>query len=80
MNNYASLEKNKANNDDKEVDASGRHARDYRENRTSGLPFGFQESDVHSQAPRLFSDHFMVFYSEIMTSHGLTAFSLALTT
>ncbi|CAG7640337.1 hypothetical protein PAESOLCIP111_04125 [Paenibacillus solanacearum] len=44
------------------------------------LPLGFQESDVHSHAPRLFSDHFMVFYSEIMTTHGLTAYSLALTT
>lgn len=43
------------------------------------VPMGFTESDVNLQAPRLFSDPFMLFYSYIMTIHGLTAYSLAIT-
>ncbi|THE10356.1 DUF3231 family protein [Bacillus timonensis] len=42
-------------------------------------PIGFTESDVNVNAPRLFSDQFLLFYSYIMTIHGLTAYSLAIT-
>lgn len=42
------------------------------------VPLGFSESDVNLQAPRLFSDPFLLFYTYIMTIHGLTAYSLAL--
>jgi hypothetical protein len=44
------------------------------------IPMGFKENDVNLDAPRLFSDHFMAQYTEIMTTHGLTAYSLAMTT
>lgn len=43
------------------------------------VPIGFTENDVNLNAPRLFSDHFLLFYSYIMTIHGLTAYSLAVT-
>ncbi|RAV00236.1 DUF3231 family protein [Paenibacillus sp. YN15] len=42
------------------------------------LPQGFAESDVNLEAPRLFSDPFLLYYTFIMTIHGLTAYSLAL--
>ncbi|MGX6445192.1 DUF3231 family protein [Neobacillus sp. K501] len=41
------------------------------------IPIGFTENDVNVNAPRLFSDQFLLFYSYIMTIHGLTAYSLA---
>lgn len=44
------------------------------------IPVGFTEKDVNLDAPRLFSDSFLLFYSYIMTIHGLTAYSLAITT
>ncbi|MGV3463807.1 MAG: DUF3231 family protein [Heyndrickxia sp.] len=43
------------------------------------IPIGFTEKDVNLNAPRLFSDQFLLFYSYIMTIHGLTAYSLAIT-
>ncbi|MFD2446621.1 DUF3231 family protein [Bacillus sp. CGMCC 1.16607] len=43
------------------------------------IPIGFTESDVNVNAPRLFSDQFLLFYSYVMTIHGLTAYSLAIT-
>lgn len=43
------------------------------------VPRGFTESDVNLNAPRLFSDPFLLFYSYIMSIHGLTAYSLAIT-
>lgn len=43
------------------------------------VPIGFTDSDVNVNAPRLFSDQFLLFYSYIMTIHGLTAYSLAIT-
>ncbi|WP_423800863.1 DUF3231 family protein [Neobacillus sp. SAB-20_R2A] len=43
------------------------------------VPIGFTENDVNINAPRLFSDQFLLFYSYIMTIHGLTAYSLAIT-
>jgi hypothetical protein len=43
------------------------------------VPVGFTENDVNVRAPRLFSDQFLLFYSNIMTIHGLTAYSLAIT-
>ncbi|MCM3601715.1 DUF3231 family protein [Robertmurraya korlensis] len=43
------------------------------------IPIGFTESDVNISAPRLFSDQFLLFYSYIMTIHGLSAYSLAVT-
>ncbi|WP_419393531.1 DUF3231 family protein [Cytobacillus praedii] len=42
-------------------------------------PQGFTEKDVNLKAPRLFSDQYLLFYSYIMTIHGLTAYSLATT-
>lgn len=42
------------------------------------VPIGFTEKDVNINAPRLFSDQFLLFYTYIMTIHGLTAYSLAL--
>jgi hypothetical protein len=44
------------------------------------VPIGFTENDVNIKAPRLFTDQFLLFYSYIMTIHGLTAYSLAITT
>ena len=43
------------------------------------IPVGFTENDVYLDAPRLFTDKFLLFYSYIMTIHGLTAYSLAIT-
>ncbi|WP_442599968.1 DUF3231 family protein [Neobacillus sp. D3-1R] len=43
------------------------------------IPIGFTENDVNINAPRLFSDQFLLFYSYIMTIHGLNAYSLAIT-
>jgi hypothetical protein len=43
------------------------------------IPIGFTENDVNVHAPRLFSDQFLLFYSYIMTIHGITAYSLAIT-
>ncbi|MGG1401534.1 DUF3231 family protein [Bacillus salipaludis] len=43
------------------------------------VPIGFTENDVNLNAPRLFSDQFLLFYSKIMTIHGLNAYSLAIT-
>ncbi|MBP2243071.1 hypothetical protein J2Z40_003659 [Cytobacillus eiseniae] len=43
------------------------------------VPIGFTKSDVNMNAPRLFSDQFLLFYSYIMTVHGITAYSLAIT-
>ncbi|WP_462411534.1 DUF3231 family protein [Neobacillus sp. Marseille-QA0830] len=43
------------------------------------VPIGFTEHDVNVNAPRLFSDQFLLFYSYIMAIHGLTAYSLAIT-
>jgi hypothetical protein len=43
------------------------------------IPIGFTENDVNLNAPRLFSDQFLLFYSYIMTIHGITAYSLAVT-
>jgi hypothetical protein len=44
------------------------------------VPIGFTEADVNLNAPRLFSDQFILFYSYIMSLHGLPAYSLAITT
>jgi hypothetical protein len=41
------------------------------------IPKGFTENDVNLNAPRLFSDQFLLFYSYIMTIHGMTGYSLA---
>ncbi|WP_428912113.1 DUF3231 family protein [Niallia sp. Krafla_26] len=43
------------------------------------IPIGFTENDVNVNSPRLFSDQFLLFYTYIMTIHGLTAYSLAIT-
>ncbi len=42
-------------------------------------PIGFTENEVNLEAPHLFSDQCQLFYSKLMTAHGLTAYSLALT-
>lgn len=41
------------------------------------IPLGFTENDVNVNAPRLFSDEFLLFYLYIMTIHGLSAYTLA---
>lgn len=43
------------------------------------IPQGFTDEDVHLNAPRLFSDEFWLFYLHEMTIHGLTAYSLGIT-
>lgn len=43
------------------------------------VPIGFTKNDVNVSAPRLFSDQFLLFYSYIMTIHGVNAYSLAIT-
>lgn len=43
------------------------------------VPVGFTAQDVNLGAPRLFTDEFLLFYSLIMTTHGLTAYGLAVT-
>jgi hypothetical protein len=43
------------------------------------LPKGFTEADVNLNAPRLFSDSFILFYSRMMTMHGISAYTLAIT-
>jgi hypothetical protein len=42
------------------------------------IPKGFSlKDDVNLDAPRLFSDNLIIFYSEIMTVHGITGYSLS---
>ncbi|NHM33810.1 DUF3231 family protein [Neobacillus terrae] len=43
------------------------------------IPHGFTEEDVHLDAPRLFSDEFLLFYLHQMSIHGLTSYSLGIT-
>jgi hypothetical protein len=43
------------------------------------IPKGFTKKDVNLTAPRLCSDEFTLFYTYIMTIHGLTAYGLAIT-
>jgi hypothetical protein len=52
---------------------------DFLENSNFQIPKGFTDKDVNLNAPRLFSDHFTLFYTYIMTIHGITAYSLAIT-
>ncbi|WP_246187569.1 DUF3231 family protein [Ornithinibacillus caprae] len=52
--------------------------KDFFERENFQVPIGFTENDVNLNAPRLFSDRFLLFYSYIMTIHGLTAYSLAI--
>ncbi|MEW9052111.1 MAG: DUF3231 family protein [Neobacillus sp.] len=52
---------------------------DFLKNANFQIPMGFTENDVNVNAPRLFSDQFLLFYSYIMTIHGLNAYSLAVT-
>jgi hypothetical protein len=44
------------------------------------IPHGFTDEDVNLNAPRLFSDEFLLFYLHQMTIHGLTAYALGLST
>ncbi|WP_243300351.1 DUF3231 family protein [Bacillus litorisediminis] len=44
------------------------------------IPHGFTDDDVDLDAPRLFSDEFLLFYLHEMTIYGLTAYSLGITT
>lgn len=41
-------------------------------------PEGFSESDVHLEAPRLFSDSFMLYYTHQMGMLGMNAYSMAI--
>lgn len=50
---------------------------EFLENANFQIPIGFTENDVNVNAPRLFSDQFLLFYSYIMTIHGITAYGLA---
>lgn len=44
------------------------------------VPVGFTEEDINLDAPRLFTDEFHLYYLYIMTTHGLSGYSLAVTT
>jgi len=55
-----------------------RKVKEFLESANFQIPIGFTENDVNINAPRLFSDQFLLFYSYIMTIHGLTAYSLAI--
>jgi hypothetical protein len=44
------------------------------------LPHGFGEQDVNLNAPKLFTDPFMLFYIQQMGTLGLSAYSLAMVT
>lgn len=44
------------------------------------IPQGFTESDVNLDAPKLFTDVFMLVYIYIMTIHGLTGYAGAVST
>ena len=44
------------------------------------VPQGFSVNDVNLDAPRLFTDVFSLHYNTTMTIHGLSCYSLALTT
>ncbi|WP_312097687.1 DUF3231 family protein [Niallia sp.] len=52
---------------------------DFFEKANFKLPKGFTEDDVNLNAPRLFSDSFLLFYSRMMTMHGISAYTLAIT-
>jgi hypothetical protein len=52
---------------------------EFLDNANFQIPIGFTENDVNVNAPRLFSDQFLLFYSYIMTIHGITAYGLAVT-
>jgi len=44
------------------------------------VPVGFTDEDVHVEAPRLFSDPFLLYYLYTMTIHGLSGYNLAIAT
>ncbi len=44
------------------------------------IPKGFTEADVHYEAPKLFSDHLVLAYLQVMTLHGMSSYSLCVTT
>jgi hypothetical protein len=42
------------------------------------MPFGFTEQDINKNAPRLFSDIFMLYYMSNLGSQGLQSYGMAL--
>lgn len=65
------------------LELSERHLqkiRQYLERESYPIPQGFIESDVNLNAPPLFSDTFLLVYMHIMTIHGLTGYSAAVST
>lgn len=44
------------------------------------IPHGFVEEDVHTDAPRLYSDEFLLFFLNTVSIHGMTSYSLAIST
>lgn len=44
------------------------------------IPYGFTDSDVNLNAPRLFQDPFYLYYIYIMSIQGLTGYALSLST
>lgn len=44
------------------------------------IPIGFTDKDVNLNAPRLFSDMYMLFYMYLMSMHGLTGYAGAVGT
>ncbi|WLD93751.1 DUF3231 family protein [Alkalihalobacillus sp. AL-G] len=44
------------------------------------IPYAFTNKDINLKAPRLFSDQFHLFYLHELSVHGLSGYSLALTT
>jgi hypothetical protein len=44
------------------------------------IPIGFTDADVNLKAPRLFTDHFLLFSLNEMAAHGAIGYSLSLST
>ena len=54
--------------------------KDFFQNENYPVPQGFSKSDVNLDAPRLFSDTFMLVYLQIMSLHGLSGYALSVGT
>ncbi|MGM0900819.1 MAG: DUF3231 family protein [Bacillota bacterium] len=53
---------------------------DFLKNEHYPVPKGFTNRDVNLEAPKLFSDIFIIVYMQIMTIHGLTGYAGAVST
>jgi hypothetical protein len=44
------------------------------------VPLGFTDADVNLKAPRLFTDHFLLYFFHVMTSNGMIGYGLSMST